>query len=103
VLVEQPRQRTNDGDPVPPCRQLRHQLADFKARHVRRNRREFASNLLGRAGLEVEHVLMRRTTVQEDVDDRLAFAGRAPRVGTKQVADGNAPDRQSAKAQRSST
>jgi len=52
-------------------RAIREFLADVQAGDVRRDRGKFATHLPGRIRLQVEHILMRRTTREEHHDERL--------------------------------
>ncbi len=61
----------NHGGLVHQTGELRKDFADFDSWHIRFDRLELAANFAGSFGLDVPHVLVRRTTRQENVDDRL--------------------------------
>ena len=65
---------------------LRETLADLDAWNIRRDRLERTADVLGGLGLDLPHVLVRRTATQEDVDHRLVVHLRlAGRVGPQQI------------------
>ena len=65
---------------------LRETLTDLDARNTGRERRERTADVLGGLGLDLPHVLVRRTTAQEDVAHGLVIHLRlAGRVGTQQI------------------
>src|SRR5262249_14533633 len=81
-------------------------LADLDARDVRVDRAELPADLARGVHLEVPHVLVGRSTTEEDIDDRLvrrrrAGAGLGPEhVGQRQRggAEGERPDLEEAAA-----
>src|SRR5262249_51797590 len=84
----------------------REDLADLDARDVRVDRAELPADLARGVHLEVPHVLVGRSTTEEDIDDRLvrrrrAGAGLGPEhVGQRQRggAEGERPDLEEAAA-----
>ena len=62
--------RADQGEPVAPLRQLRHQLGEAEARRLRRDRRERPAELGRRMGLGVEEVEVARPAPEPDQQDR---------------------------------
>ena len=64
-------------------------LPDLDTRNIGGDRLEWATNFLWRFGLDLPHVLMGRTTAEEDVDDRLVVClrttGRIDAIQVRQV------------------
>ena len=83
VVTDRADERANRDQPV---HHLGHQgevLADLDPRHARIDRLEFAANFRGSVHLQIEHVLMRRATWQENHDNCfVGFADTGLRLGS---------------------
>lgn len=71
-----PDKRTDDGQLIHPLSQPRHVLAHIDSRDIRMNRRELASVFNRCRRFQVHHILMRRSTRQEDHDDGFVLLSR---------------------------
>src|SRR5207248_1444629 len=90
--------RANDRAAVHDSRKLRKDFANLNSRNLRVDRRKLAANLCRRVKLQVEHVLVRRATPQEDIDDR--FLTRRFAVGCFQSVQVGKRKRSRAEAER---
>ncbi len=79
-------ERTNHGELVAHLSEVGEQLADFQARGVCWDWAEFPAELGRSQRFEIEHVLVRRTTTQVNVDDRFVRgANTGGRLGSQQI------------------
>ena len=79
VATMRPDHRTDEAELVRHAGDLREQLTYLNSGNIRVDRFELAADVRRRVEFDVEHVLMRRTTGQEDHDDGFVtepFAGR---------------------------
>lgn len=63
-------QRSDDRQPIHELSQTRQMFTDFNPWHARFDRPKLATNLHWSVHLQIEHVLMRRSSGQENHDDR---------------------------------
>jgi hypothetical protein len=63
-------QRPNDGQLIHPLSQQRHVFANFNSINVGMDRRKLTAILNGSQWLQVDHILMRRTTGEKNHDHR---------------------------------
>jgi len=95
-----PDERANESELIGDARHFGHQFADLETGNPRGDWPEFAADLDRRIGLEIDHVLVGRTAVQVDVDDRLVrrrnpCGGFGPQeTGQRQSANPHGPGRQ---------
>ncbi len=87
-------QRPDDGQPIHPLSQTRQMFADIDARNVRRDWPEFATDLDGSLGFQVDHVLMRGAPRKKDHDDRLVRLLAGNRFRLEQLRQRQAAHRQ---------
>jgi hypothetical protein len=71
VMTGRPGQRANPYEFVGDRGELGQVLAQLEAGQRRLDGRELAANFDGGLGLQVDHVHVRRTTIEVHVDDRL--------------------------------
>ena len=99
--------RTDDGKLVHHLRHQRELVSNTDSGDICRNLIKLATNLLGGIRLEIPHVLVRRTTRKENVDDSfVAAAGsllglRAEELGERQATHGQAADGEKSAARKS--
>ena len=89
----------DDRKLVHASRQLRKDLADLQARDVCVDRPKLAADLAGGIRLEVPHVLMGRTTGEEDVDQRFVPGPAAGLLGRRLLGPEEIGERQAAHAE----
>ena len=76
VVVDRVMHRAHERQVMRLLRQERQVLAEREPGHGRRDRPELAANPLGRVGLHVPEVLVRRPPLQEEEDQRLRLRPR---------------------------